>query len=138
MPYWLTFIAKPTGHLDTFLVPINECQMALGVATLLIDDASTYQFKGILWRGLMDKTLKIESVGLKRILVQSLMVTFSVLFHLFPGKLQCLPHCKTLLFSFASIFWLPFDVICRFCQSKVVLPFKCSLPKPSSWGDDSY
>ena len=42
MPYWLTFIAKPTGHLDTFLVPINERQMALVVATLLIDDAGTY------------------------------------------------------------------------------------------------
>ena len=42
MPYWLTFIAKPTGHLDTFLVPINERQMALGVATLLIDDAVYY------------------------------------------------------------------------------------------------
>ena len=43
MPYWLTFIAKPTGHLDTFLVPINKRQMALGVATLLIDDAGKYQ-----------------------------------------------------------------------------------------------
>ena len=41
MPYWLTFITKPTGHLDTFLVPINKRQMALGVATLLIDDAAT-------------------------------------------------------------------------------------------------
>ena len=52
MPYWLTFIAKPTGHLDTFLVPINERQMALVVATLLIDDAGSYGYGSKSdWRG---------------------------------------------------------------------------------------